>query len=201
MKRPLAVTLIIGVVVAGLVVTLHGIGLLAIIEQPIAGLVSHFRPISSPSGEVWQYLLIALVFSLGVAALTSMSARRSRMMWVAGALLIEIIVLTAVCALYHIFFQPLPLILAVILAFVAAERAVALATHGRASQAHAFFTGRLSNEQIQRIIEGETPLDGQAKTYEVTVVVCDIANKYDLAEESEPTAFAEAIGQIYWSRD
>jgi adenylate cyclase len=42
------------------------------------------------------------------------------------------------------------------------------------------------------LVEGDMALDIEPKTHEVTIVVCDIANKYDLAEESEPTVFAEA---------
>src|SRR5207244_9887913 len=37
----------------------------------------------------------------------------------------------------------------------------------------------------------EIPLDTEPKSYEATVVVCDIANKYDLAEDADPSAFAE----------
>ena len=191
MKRPVVVILIIGVLVAVFVALLHGLGVLARIEQPIAGLISHFRAISHPAGEFWQYLLI-VVLALGMAALTLLGVHRARMIWVAGALLIEIIVLAWVCALYHVLFQPLSSMLAVALAFVAAERTVALMTHGRASLARTFFAGRLSSEQMQQVIEGEMPLNNEARSCEVTVVVCDIANKFDLAEEAEPAAFVQA---------
>ena len=191
MKRPLVVTLIVGLAVAVLVGTLHGLGLLFRVEQPIAGLISHYRKTSYPSGEFWQYFLI-VILSLGIAALTLMSARRIRMIWVAGALLIELLVLVWVCALYHVLFQPLPSMLAIALAFVAAERTVAVATHGRANLARNLFGGRLSSDQMRRVIQGEMPLDTQAKVCEVTVVACDIANKYDLADEADPVTFAAA---------
>jgi len=190
MKRPVVVMLIIGAVVSGLVCALHALGLLLKIEQPIAGLISHYHKGSYPSGEFWQYLLI-IALAFGMAALTALSLHRIRMLWVAGALLIELFVLAWVCALYHVLFQPLPSILAVLLAFVAAERTVAFVTHGRASLARRFFGGRISSEQMQRVVEGEMPLDEKAKTCEVTVIACDIANKYDLAEETDPAAFAE----------
>ena len=190
MKRPVVVILIIGILVAVLVALLHGLGVLVRIEQPIAGLISHFNSISHPAGEFWQYLLI-VVLAVGMAALTSLGMHRTRMVWVAGALLIEIIGLAWVCALYHVLFQPLPSILAVALAFVAAGRTVAIMTHSRANLARTFFAGRLSSEQMQQVIEGEMPLDTEARSCEVTVVVCDIANKFDLAEEAEPAAFVQ----------
>jgi adenylate cyclase len=40
-------------------------------------------------------------------------------------------------------------------------------------------------------VDGDIPLDVEPRNHEVTVVVCDIANKYDMAEESEPGVFAE----------
>ena len=50
-----------------------------------------------------------------------------------------------------------------------------------------------SVESEVSVIEGETQLDTEARTYETSVVVCDIANKYDLAEDTAPSAFAEAM--------
>jgi adenylate cyclase len=107
------------------------------------------------------------------------------------ALLIELLVFFWICLLYRVFFQPLPSIFAVVLAFIAAERSVAIATRSRSGLAKSFFAGRLSKEQVDRVIAGELPLETEARTYEATVVVCDIANKYDLAEDSNPAAFAE----------
>src|SRR5207237_4426111 len=54
------------------------------------------------------------------------------------------------------------------------------------------FADHLSKKQARRMMEGEIPLDTKPRAYEATVVVCDIANKYDLAEESDPEVFAEA---------
>lgn len=190
MKRPLVATLIIGLVVAAIVGALHGYGLFLRIEQPIAGLIAHFRKISHPLGDTWQYLIIA-AFAFGVAGLTLTSNRRMRMAWIAGVVLLELIALAWICALYHILFQPLPSLLAVVLAFIAAERTVAIATHSRATMGRALFGGRLSDEQLDRVITGDMPLDIEARTYETTVVVCDIANKYDLAEDTDPSVFAE----------
>jgi hypothetical protein len=41
MKRPIAVALIIGFAVALIISVLHALGVFSVIEQPIAGLISH----------------------------------------------------------------------------------------------------------------------------------------------------------------
>jgi class 3 adenylate cyclase len=104
-------------------------------------------------------------------------------------LIIELAALAWICSLYKVFFQPFPSMLAVGLAFVIADRCTAVAQRGRAVPARSFFTDRLSQDQMQRVINGDIPFDPEAKTYETTVVVCDVANKYDLADECEPPVF------------
>jgi adenylate cyclase len=79
--------------------------------------------------------------------------------------------------------------LAVVLAFVVADRYTAVAQRGRAVVARSLFGDRLSVEQMQRLIAGDIPYQPIAKVCEATVVVCDVANKYDLAEECEPAEF------------
>ncbi|MFN2541864.1 MAG: adenylate/guanylate cyclase domain-containing protein [Chthoniobacterales bacterium] len=191
MKRPLLGTLIIGFVVAASIGVLHGMGMLLGIERPIADLVSRQTTITRVAIVFWQYLLVT-VFSFGVAAFTLTSVGRARSAWLALALLIELVVLTWVCSLYGVLLQPLPSILAVALALIAAESTITLSTRTRAGLAKSFFAGRLSKEQIQRAIAGEIPVETEPRSCEATVVVCDIANKYDLLEDSAPGAFAES---------
>ena len=190
MKRSLVATLIIGFLVAGIIGALHASGLFLHLERPIAEFISHHGGTTKSVGDKWQYLFVALL-SFGVAGLTLTSSRCGRVGWLVLALLIELLVFFWICLLYHVFFQPLPSIFAVVLAFIAAERSVAIATRRRSGLAKSFFAGRLSKEQVDRVIAGELPLETEARTYEATVVVCDIANKYDLAEDSNPAAFAE----------
>jgi adenylate cyclase len=191
MKRNVALALIIGFVLALIICLLHGFGLFSAIEQPIAGLIAHARRIDNSLADYWQYFAI-LVLSLGIAALTASTERRTRIAWLAGALVFEVLVLVAVCALYHILFQPFPSILTIVLAFVIAERTLALSTRGRSTVAQALFGGRVSSAQLHHIIESDMDLDFKAATHDSTVVVCDIANKYDLVDESDPRAFVEA---------
>jgi adenylate cyclase len=80
---------------------------------------------------------------------------------------------------------------AVAIAFIVADRYTAIAQRGRAVTARAFFSDRLSKEQVQRVIAGDIPFDSEAKIYETSVVVCDVANKYDLADDCEPPVFGK----------
>ncbi len=190
MKRSFITILIIGFAVAAVIGMLHATGALLRLERPIADFISHHGGTTGLVGEKWQYLFVALL-SFGVVAFTLTSSRRRRVAWLVLALVIELLVFFWICLLYRVFFQPLPSIFAVGLAFVAAERFVAITNRSRSSLAKSFFAGRLSNEQVNRVITGELPLETEARAYEATVVVCDIADKYDLAEDSSPADFAE----------
>jgi class 3 adenylate cyclase len=190
MRRSLAATLIIGVIVAGIIAGLHAAGMLLRLEWLVQQLVSHYRATTKLVPGLWQYVFITLL-SLGVAGLTVMSSRRGWTGWLVLALCIELVGLCWVCALYKLFFQPVPSILAVALAFVAADRFAAIAGSTRSNRARSLFNGRWSSDQIRRVIAGEIPLDTKARSCEAAVIVCDIANKYALARESEPAAFAE----------
>jgi len=195
MKRPIALALIIGFAVALIIGVLHGLGLFSAIEQPIAALISHMRRIDHSSAGYWQYFAI-LVLAMGIAALTGTTKRRIQIAWLAGALVLEVILLVWICALYHVLFQPFPCLLTIALSFVAVERTIVLSMRGRSTLARAYFAGRLSSDQVQHIIEGDTDLDVKPTTYNATVVVCDIANKYDLIDESDPSAFLEATARF-----
>src|SRR5665811_234171 len=96
-----------------------------------------------------------------------------------------------VCSLYHVFFQPAPSIFAVVLAFVISERFFVIYSHSRSRVARLLLGDRLSKEQIQRVVAGDVAFETEARTFEATVVVCDIANKYELADENTPRIFAE----------
>ncbi|MGH8100277.1 MAG: adenylate/guanylate cyclase domain-containing protein [Chthoniobacterales bacterium] len=195
MKRPIALALMIGFAVALIIGALHGLGLFSAIERPIAGLISHVRRIDNSLAEYWQYFSI-LILALGIAALTGASRHRMQIAWLAGALVLEVLLLVWICALYHVLFQPFPSLLTIALAFVAVERTIVLSTRSRSTLARAFFAGRLSSDHVQHIIEDDTDLDFRPKTYDATVVVCDIANKYELADESDPSAFVEATAKF-----
>src|SRR5439155_2105264 len=109
-----------------------------------------------------------------------------------GSLLIELLGLSWVCSLYRVFFQPLPSMFAVALALIAAEGWILFLRRDRSHLARTLFANRLSGKEFRRVTEGTISLNADPKTYEVSVVACDVANKYELAEDSGSAAFADA---------
>ena len=188
MKRSFIIILIVGVFVVIAVSALQLIPLVTQLESGAADSISSYAAATHVVPKQWQYVFMSIL-SFGVAALTLTSLRRGRIGLLALALLIELVAVSWVCGLYRVFFQPFPSMLAVALAYIVADRYTAITQRGRAATARAFFTDRLSTEQFQRIITGDVPFASEAKTYETTVVVCDVANKYDLAEDCEPPEF------------
>ena len=190
MKRPFVAALIIGLLVAGGIAALHIFGLLARIEIPVREFVSQRNTIARTVSENWQYGVMSIL-ALGVAWMTLTTSRRGRLGWLIFALIIELAAFTWIAALYRIFFQPLPAMFVVVLAFFVSERFFAIYRRSTSRVARLLLSERLSRKQIQRVVAGEIRFDPAPRTFETTVVVCDIANKYELAEENDPAVFAE----------
>src|SRR4030095_16937916 len=89
-------------------------------EAVAAQLVTDYARATRIVGEKWQYVLVLLI-ALGVAWFTLSNVPRSRRWLLIGLLLVELFGLAWVCSLYRVFFQPVPSVLAVVFAFVAAE--------------------------------------------------------------------------------
>ena len=190
MKRSLVTTLIIGVSVAGIVSVLHASGLIARLELAVTGLISNYARATRVVSEKWQPGIV-LPLSLGVAWLTLSSVPRRRVRLLVLFLLIELLGLSWVCSLYRIFFQPLPSIFVVVIAWLVTEGWIVFLRQDRSDLSRTFFTDRLSNKELRRLLEGAISFDPQPRGHEVSVVVCDVANKHGLAEDSGPTVFAE----------
>jgi hypothetical protein len=176
MKRPLLATLIIGIFVVAGVSAMHLSSEVLQFESRAADYISPYSAATHIVPKQWQYVFMSIM-AFGVAALTVTSLRRRRIALLALGLLIELAAVSWICSLYKVFFQPLPSMFAVAIAFIVADRYTSIAQRGRAITARAFFSDRLSKEQVQRVIAGDIPFDSEAKTYETTVVVCDVANK------------------------
>ena len=187
MKRSSIVALILGAVVSAIVIALHATGVTLPLEATAASLIARGETTKVFSVKAQYALVVAL--SLGVAWLGIKSSRRNRLRWPLGILAFELIAVSWVCVLYHVFFQPLPSLLAIGLSYVAAHGYAAYGGRVRPGTARELFAGRLSDEKIAELPDGG-PIT-EAKSYEVTAVVCDIANKHDLAEECSPAEFAE----------
>src|SRR6266513_1522276 len=191
MKRSLLVASLIGLVAAAIVLLLHATGILLPFERGVSNLISRYQAPAATVGMTWQFLLVILL-AVGISWLTLTSLRRGRIGWLVGILVVELAGLSWICSLYQVLFQPLPSMSAVVLAYLSAEGWILFSRRSRSHLVKTFFADHLSKKQARRMMEGEIPLDTKPKAYEATVVVCDIANKYDLAEESDPEVFAEA---------
>jgi class 3 adenylate cyclase len=190
MKRSLVTTVIVAVAVAGIVSLLHASGLILRFERAVIGPISDYTRATRVVSEKWQYVFLPLL-AFGVAWLTLTRVSRRGVRWLFLVLLIELLGLSWVCSLYRIFFQPLPSIFSVLLAWLVAEGWIGFFRRDRAHWSKTFFIGRLSNKELARLLDGTIPFDPQPRVHEVTVVACDIANKHGLAASSEPAVFAE----------
>jgi class 3 adenylate cyclase len=190
MKRLLIETFVIGIFALMVVSALQLVPQVVQFESRAADSISTYTNASHVVPKQLQYVFMSIL-AFGVAALTVTSLRRGRIGLVVVGLIVELAAVTWICGLYHIFFQPFPSMLAVALAFVGADRYTAITQRGRSVTARAFFSDRLSKEQLQRVISGDIDFDPEAKIYETTVVVCDVANKYDLADDCEPPVFGK----------
>jgi class 3 adenylate cyclase len=190
MKRSLLATLIVGIFVFVAVNALQLSAPLLRLEIKAMEFISSYRSATQIVASKWQYLFVAIA-SFGVAWLTVTSARRGRMGLIVVGLLIELVALAWICALYRVFFQPLPAMVAVVLAYAIGSAYATIALRGRTVTARSMFGERLSKEQLHRIISGDIPFEPEARPYEGTVVVCDVANKYDLADDCDPATFGQ----------
>src|SRR3954447_10741260 len=188
MKRSVLLALGISLALTAMVAVLHLAGLLIGVEAAVLGLLSHQQLWARSMGAVAQFGIVFLL-GLTICWLTLTSTRRSRIGILAAILVVELAALCWILSLYRFAFQPLPAMIVVALSYVIAERWAVLSTRNRSTLVRSFFGDRLSKGQLNRMIEGEIPIETEAKAHEVTVVVCDIANKYDLAEEVDPTEF------------
>src|SRR5262245_54985524 len=195
MKRSLITTLIIGVTVAAIVGVLHATRVIAGFEAVAARLVTDYAGATRVVGEKWQYVLVLLI-ALSVAWLSLSNAPRWRAWLLVGLLLVELFGLAWVCSLYRVFFQPAPSILALLLAFLAAEGWSAFLRRNRSHLIRTLFADRVSTDQFRRLSDGRISFDTEPKTYDVSIVLCDPRNKLTFAEGNEPAAFTEATARF-----
>lgn len=204
MRRLLIPTLIIGAAVTVVVAALHATDALAALEAAVAGMLSDYAGATRVVSEKWQYLFMLLI-AAGVAWLSLKNDTplgRTRVRLLSGAFLIELLALSWVCSLYRVFFQPVPSILALALALVAAEGWTTFLRRNRSHLLRTLFADRLSNEEFRRLSAGGSSFDLRPKTYEVSVVVCNIASKRGFTANSEPAIFADAMARfIHQSAD
>src|SRR5881227_2401223 len=191
MKRSLLFALIIAAAVAAVASISHATGWFAGLELPLKNWMVKLNGPARDLRNIWQYSLTPLL-GFATAWITITIARRHHIALLVLAAILELLTLAWVFSLYHIFFAPLPCILAVVLSYGGALTYLAIAGRKRAGIPLSLFNGKLSPAQISRLRSGEVEFDGGARAFETSVVVCDLANKYDLAETDEPGVVAKA---------
>lgn len=190
MKRSLVAALILGVVVSAIVIALHATGVTLMLEEAVMNLLLGQQTTTTSVGRIAQYAIV-LVLAITVVWLVLNSSRRKRLSWPLGILALEIVTISWVCLLYQVFFQPIPSLLAVGLGFVTATGYASFAGRSRSTVSYELFGGKVSDEQLARIASGDLVYEREPRSYEATAVVCDIANKHDLAEDGSPAELGE----------
>ncbi len=209
MKRSLLSALIIGLIMGGIVMGLHVSGWLLRPELAITDILSRDGSANKLVSDKAQYAIV-FVLAAGVAWMTLATSRRGRMSGIVGILLLELIGTAWILSLYRIFFQPLPALsgtvlgyltplgLVAFLGYLARRRLrepkpkpepVVVATIAAPSVSAPPVP--VPEKPRARARRGDTAGDSLAGACEVTAVVCDIANKHDLADECEPAVFAQ----------
>src|SRR5260370_8851706 len=105
MKRPLLVTLIIGIFVVVVVSAMHLSPQLVRFEDRVADYISSYNAATHVVPKQWQYVFMSIL-SFGVAALTVPSLRRGRIGLLAIGLLIELVPASCICSPCRAFFHP-----------------------------------------------------------------------------------------------
>ncbi len=193
MQRSSVIVLVLGALVSAMVIALHATGVTLPLEETMTSLLGRGQQTTKIVGVKAQYALV-IALSIGVTWLVAKSSRRNRLGWPLGILAAELIAVSWVCLLYGVFFQPLPSLLAVGLGFITSTGYAVFAGRPKPGITPEIFTGSLSAEHIAQLPPDE--IAREAKTYEITAVVCDIANKHDIAEERSPAEYAEITGKF-----
>jgi adenylate cyclase len=192
MKRPLLSALIVGLISGGIVLGLHRSGMFDQPELAITGLLSRQAGATKAVSDKWQYFFV-LILAFGVAWMTLVTTRRARLGSIIAILLVELAGVAWICSLYHVLFQPLPSLAGTALGFLMPIGFLELLAFAqrRRDRAPVLSPESVSAKPRARIKRADPAPDSVAQACEVTAVVCDIANKHDLAEECEPAVFAE----------
>lgn len=196
MKRTLITTLVIAVAVTIVITVLHASKAIAGFEWGVTRLVSNYAAATRVVGEKWQYVFVLLLAAgvawLGLKNPPPVARRRNYLLF--GSLVVELLVLSWICSLYRIFFQPVPCILAVVLSAAFVEGWTFFLQRDRSHLVRTIFADRLSKEEFRRVSDG--PFDGEAKAYEASAVVCDIANRRGFTNSADPVRFAETMAKF-----
>jgi len=198
MKRPLVVALVIGLISGGVAMALHRSGVLLRPELAMTNLFSRQPGPTRTVGDGWQFFFV-LILALGVSWMTLVTTRRAWLGWLVAILLLELAGVAWLSSLYRVLFQPLPSVIGTALAFIlpiGVVEWVRFAQRRREREAVAPPEAVVASPEPVSIkpptrVKRDPAPNPIVQACEVTAVVCDIANKHDLADECEPAAFVE----------
>jgi adenylate cyclase len=172
---------------------LHASGMLLRPEQAMADLLSRQAAATRVVGDTWQYVFV-FALALGVAWMTLMSTQRTRLSGLIAILLVELVGVAWICSLYQVLLQPIPSLGGTALGFllpVGFQQLLEFAQRRRERAPVLSPEAVAPKPRPSRPKRADVAPETIAQACEVTAVVCDIANKHDLAEECEPAVFAE----------
>ncbi|MEP7071592.1 MAG: hypothetical protein ABI839_04340 [Verrucomicrobiota bacterium] len=201
MKEPRICTAIAAAVAVIFAFALHALGLFSSIE----GSLLHWLAPNAERAAPWilQFLWVGLI-AYGVAWFTVRSERRDRAGLVVLGLLVELVAFSWICGWYRIGLQPLPGIFAAIAAYLSVFGVNALPEQRfRAPRLEELVpddlprNGSAPQEHAVAHVAAPEPLHTHgAREFEATVLVCDLANKYDLIDTLEPSGVAQACDRF-----
>jgi class 3 adenylate cyclase len=242
MRRTIVFSVGIGIVVALLVSMAHTLGWLRPAQLPLQDWMQRAEVPPRVIGNLWQVIFITLV-ALAVAWVTLATARRHRVAWLLLGFAVEMLAFVWVGSLYHVFFQPIPCILAAVFAYAAGIGYLAwearplkpepLPKPAAAPEIKPVLKlplpkklpakepASLQPMPRQQPLPKPQPLPKQPvpkqvvavakqpepsmpaeiatmapELFEATVLVCDLADKYDLVDSSDPATVARNLAKF-----
>ncbi|MDQ2868371.1 MAG: hypothetical protein M3R59_08175, partial [Verrucomicrobiota bacterium] len=189
-RRHIIFAPVIALFAAALVIVAHYRGMLMQAELPISDWVTRSHNVTRYLPAAWQYALVVVV-ALGVAWLMITTLHRARIVWLVLVFALEMLGLMWVCAFYHTLFQPLALVLGAALTLGLMWLYLLVSERKSGGVSLAAFHDRVSPDLMRKLRTGEIEFDGAARAYEGSVLVCDLAGKYDLADQGDAETFAK----------
>ncbi len=191
MKRPAVLLFLVGTIATAVVALLHRFGILLPLETATA------TALAGPSAihrlpEAAQYFIIA-ASAFFVAWLTISATRgKGRTLVLVLAFVAELFALALICGFYQALFQPIPAALAAIVSYLLGWATPSLPTRLPRRAAGGGLGTRLSEEDFERIRRGDLEFNRDPRFADVSALVCDLANKYELADTLDPSVVARA---------
>jgi class 3 adenylate cyclase len=187
MKRALLATLWIGAVAAAVAIGLQLSGLLV---RPATALVrAHVLPLSINAG--FENFVVVILLSFAVAWTMLQVVGVGRRAALSVLLILELIAASWILKALGIGFSPLPAICAAVVASLLALALDATEVSRRRRSAARAFSGRLGQQELDRLTESDPLTLAEPSAREATSVFCEIANEAELIDELPTSTCAQ----------